>query len=127
MTEYKKVTPGTYNCFLACIKCGTTKSGKPRVSIAFKVADSGEFKDCFIWDNITCANQIGFDIAAKKFNILTNGNAVATGELIGAVINTPGFDSYAQNIKTLVGTRKITIDLKNVDGFDKVYIQKAGN
>lgn len=127
MAEYKHVAPGTYSCFLSVIKCGFTKSNKPRISLAFKVTDAGEFKDSFIWDNITCGNEVGFDIAAKKLNILTNGNAVATGELIQAVINTPGFESYAQNIKTLVGSKKITIDLKNVDGFDRVYIQKGVN
>lgn len=126
MTEYKHVEPGNYSCFLSVVKCGTTKSGKPRVSLAYKVTDAGDFKDCFIWDNITCANEIGYDIAAKKLNILTNGNAVATGDLIKAVINTPGFESYAQNIKTLVGSKKFSVSVQEVNGFDKVYI-KAGN
>lgn len=125
MADFKKVPTGEYTCFLSILRNGVTKTGKPKVSFAYKVCD-GDYKGNFIWDNCTCANETGCSIAAKKINILTSGNAVATADVINAIVgNNAAFESYAQNIKTLVGAKKFHVSVSVTDdGFDRVYIKK---
>ena len=63
----KEVRPGNYSCALADIREGTTKSGMPRISIAWRILPGqGDMSGLWIWDNVTLGTQKGFEILALK-------------------------------------------------------------
>lgn len=63
----KEVRPGNYTCALADIREGTTKSGMPRVSIAWRILPGqGDMSGLWIWDNVTLGTPKGCEILALK-------------------------------------------------------------
>lgn len=63
----KDVRPGNYTCALADIREGTTKSGMPRISIAWRILPGqGDMSGLWIWDNVTLGTQKGYEILALK-------------------------------------------------------------
>lgn len=63
----KEVRPGNYTCALADIREGTTKSGMPRISIAWRIMPGqGDMSGLWIWDNVTLGTPKGYEILALK-------------------------------------------------------------
>lgn len=116
---FRRLGEGTYNCFLNRITTGTTKSGKPRTSFAFKVCD-GEDKGEFVWDNVTCDTEIGTAVLVKKFNALAPDLKVpvlAPGDMAS-------IETVAKIVTDVVGSRRFKVRVtKNDKGFDKVYAE----
>lgn len=67
--QFKRLGEGTYVCYLNRIVRGVTKTGKPRVSIAYRVAE-GPDRGEFVWDNVTTQSDTGFEILSKKLTAL---------------------------------------------------------
>lgn len=116
---FKRLGEGTYTCFLNRITTGTTKSGKPRTSFAFKVCD-GEDKGEFVWDNVTCDTEIGMAVLVKKFNALVPDlgvPAIAPGDMASV-------ETVAKIVTDAAGSRRFKVRVtKNDKGFDKVYAE----
>lgn len=62
---FKEVPDGKYSAYVNRIKVDTTKSGKPRLSIGYKIA-VGAMQNEWVWDSCTLDSDRGYQIAEKK-------------------------------------------------------------
>lgn len=67
--KWHDVPAGDYEAWVNRIDAGVTKSGKPRISIVWRVI-SGPERGNRIYDNVTLSSEVGDEICMKKFAAL---------------------------------------------------------
>lgn len=118
---FKRLGEGTYTCWLSRIKTGQTKTGKPRVSICYKVCQ-GDDKGEFVWDNVTFDSQVGAEVLTKKLRALVPSLIVP--DLRAGDVAT--VDYLAPAILDAAGSTRYKVRVSLTDrGFAKVYAEIA--
>lgn len=113
----REVPAGRYICELADVREGTTKSGLPRVSLAWRVVE-GEYRGLWIWDNVTLGSPKGDEILCLKLAHVCPG---------WVHMDTADLYDEARRVKDWAIGRKYSVNKVAQDnGFFRIYADLLG-
>lgn len=118
---YERLGEGVYTCFLNRIQRGETRTGRAKVSIAYKVCD-GEKKGQYVWDNVLVDTPVGCEILQKKLQALAPDVV-----MVDIAPETPAsyMDALFETVKKNAGTARYRVKVSfNDKGFQKTYADK---
>lgn len=114
--EWHDVPAGKYDVWVNAIRDGQTKSGKPRVSICYRVI-SGPERGNRVWDNVTMS-EIGAEIIEKKLKAISPWPYEHNPKLT--------YGEEGETILKAIHDQRFRLDLSyNEKGFPRCYVTKA--
>ena len=113
----REVPAGRYVCELADVREGTTKSGMPRISFAWRVVE-GEYRGLWIWDNVTLSNPQGYEILDIKLAHIQPG---------WQHVDTADMYDEARTVRGWATARRYSVSkVSQPNGFFRIYADLIG-
>lgn len=113
----REVPAGRYVCELADVREGTTKSGMPRISFAWRIVE-GEFKNLWIWDNVTLGSPQGYEILGIKLAHIQPG---------WQHVDTADMYDEARQVRGWATARRYSVSkVSQPNGFFRIYADLIG-
>ena len=113
----REVPAGRYVCELADVREGTTKSGMPRISFAWRVVE-GECRGLWIWDNVTLGSPQGYEILGIKLAHIQPG---------WQHVDTADMYDEAQQVRGWATARRYSVQkVAQPNGFFRIYADLIG-
>lgn len=113
----REVPAGRYVCELADVRESTTKSGMPRISFAWRIVE-GEFKNLWIWDNVTLGSDKGYEILGIKLAHIQPG---------WVHVDTADMYDEAWQVRGWATARRYSVSkVAQANGFFRIYADLIG-
>lgn len=113
----REVPAGRYVCELADVREGTTKSGMPRISFAWRIVE-GEYANLWIWDNVTLGSPQGYEILGIKLAHIQPG---------WQHVDTADMYDEARQVRGWATARRYSVSkVSQPNGFFRIYADLIG-